>query len=159
MKRREFLQAAGMGVAAMTLPMERLLAAPEARMGEKPNVLMIAIDDLNHWVGYLGRNNQVKTPNLDNLAARGVWFKHSYCAAPLCNPSRTALMSGMRPSTTGVYDNFGDGRTVLTPDQPLEVQFRKAGYGVYGSGKVYHGHFVRYEDWDEYQIKIIPREL
>ena len=159
MKRREFLQAAGMGVAAMTLPMERLLAAPEARMGEKPNVLMIAIDDLNHWVGYLGRNNQVKTPNLDNLAARGVWFKHSYCAAPLCNPSRTALMSGMRPSTTGVYDNFGDGRTVLTPDQPLEVQFRKAGYGVYGSGKVYHGHFVRYEDWDEYPLKINARGL
>jgi arylsulfatase A-like enzyme len=68
----------------------------------KPNVLFIAVDDLNHWVGYLGRNEQVKTPNLDRLARRGVRFTHSYCASPLCNPSRTALLSGLRPSTSGV---------------------------------------------------------
>jgi arylsulfatase A-like enzyme len=70
---------------------------------KKPNVLFIAIDDLNHWVGYLGRNPQTKTPHIDRLASRGVWFTRSFCAAPACNPSRTAVMSGLRPSTSGVY--------------------------------------------------------
>ena len=64
---------------------------------ERPNVLFIAVDDLNHWVGYLGRNPQTTTPNIDRLAARGVRFTRSYCAAPVCNPSRAALMSGLRP--------------------------------------------------------------
>ena len=75
-----------------------------------PNVLFIAVDDLNHWVGHLGRNAQAKTPNIDRLARKGVTFTRAYCAAPVCNPSRTALMSGMRPSTTGVYDNGIDWR-------------------------------------------------
>ena len=65
------------------------------------NVLFIAIDDLNHWVGHLGRNPQAKTPNIDRLAKRGVTFTRAYCAAPVCNPSRASLMSGMRPGTTG----------------------------------------------------------
>src|SRR4051812_36167597 len=71
----------------------------------KPNVLFIAIDDLNHWVGHLGRNKQVKTPNLDRLAKMGTTFTRAYCAAPVCNPSRAALMSGLLPSTTSVYEN------------------------------------------------------
>ncbi|MBC8117169.1 MAG: sulfatase-like hydrolase/transferase, partial [Candidatus Saccharimonas sp.] len=83
---------------------------------ERPNVLFIAVDDLNHWVGHLARNPQTKTPNLDRLAARGVTFTRAYCAAPVCNPSRAALMSGMRPSTTGVYDNGEDWR----PQIPTE---------------------------------------
>ncbi len=57
----------------------------------KPNVLFIAVDDLNHWVRHLGRNRQVITPNIDRLAARGVTFANAYCAAPICNPSRAAL--------------------------------------------------------------------
>ena len=52
----------------------------------KPNVLFIAVDDLNHWVGHLGRNPQTRTPNIDRLAKRGVTFTHAYCAAPICNP-------------------------------------------------------------------------
>src|SRR5476651_2359800 len=89
------------------------------------NVLFIAVDDLNHWVGYLGRNPQTITPNIDRLAARGVRFTRSYCAAPVCNPSRTALMSGLRPSTTGVYENKDDWRTVVSPELPLTTTFRK----------------------------------
>src|SRR2546427_11041308 len=77
---------------------------------DKPNVLFIAIDDLRDWVGYLG-DKQAKTPNLDRLAARGLHFTRSYCAAPVCNPSRTALMSGLRPGSTGVYENNADWRT------------------------------------------------
>ena len=116
----------------------------------RPNVLFIAIDDLNHWVGYLGRNPRTKTPNLDRLAAQGVWFTRSYCAAPVCNPSRAALMSGLRPSTTGVYDNRNDWRTVIPEDRPLTAAFRRAGYAVLGAGKIYHGGFPRRSEWDDY---------
>src|SRR5215510_9285799 len=80
------------------------------RSAAKPNVLFIAVDDLNHWVRHLGRNKQVITPNIDRLASRGVTFANAYCAAPICNPSRAALLSGLRPSTTGVYNNNIDWR-------------------------------------------------
>src|SRR5256885_11398430 len=93
--------------------------ADAAEPARKPNVLFIAVDDLNHWVGYLGRNPQTKTPNIDKLAARGVWFTRSYCAAPVCNPSRAALMSGLRPFTSGVYENNNDWRRVISQDLPL----------------------------------------
>ncbi|HEY2252473.1 MAG TPA: sulfatase [Planctomycetaceae bacterium] len=116
----------------------------------RPNVLFIAVDDLNHWVGHLGRNRQTKTPNIDRLAARGVTFTHAYCAAPVCNPSRAALMSGLRPSTTGVYDNGEDWRTVIPEDRCLTTTFRKAGYFVAGTGKIYHGGFPRRSEWDDY---------
>lgn len=153
MDRRSFLKTAGLGAAALALPLERLLAAQEARTGKKPNVLFIASDDLNHWVGYLGRNHQTKTPNIDKLAARGVWFKHDYCAAPVCNPSRAALMSGLRPYTTGVYENNNDWRTVIPEDKPLTTTFRKAGYYVCGSGKIYHEAYPRRSEWDDYLEK------
>jgi len=78
----------------------------------KPNVLFIAIDDLRDWVGYLG-NKQVKTPNLDRLAARGVYFTRSFCASPCCNPSRSALLTGLRPGTSGVYNNSDDWRKIV----------------------------------------------
>src|SRR5687767_242900 len=69
----------------------------------QPNVLMIAIDDLNDWIGCLGGHPQARTPNIDRLAARGMLFTNAHCQAPMCNPSRTSLMTGLRPSTTGVY--------------------------------------------------------
>src|SRR6187551_75939 len=92
-------------------------AAPAA--ADRPNVLFIAVDDLNHWVGYLGRNPQTKTPNIDRLAARGVRFTRSYCAAPVCNASRAALLTGLRPYTSGVYENSDDWRTVVPPEMTL----------------------------------------
>ena len=77
-----------------------------AALPVKPNVLFIAVDDLNHWVGHLGRNPQTKTPNIDRLAQRGRHASRGPTVPrPVCNPSRAALMSGLRPSTTGVYDN------------------------------------------------------
>src|SRR5512142_3585496 len=116
----------------------------------KPNVLFIAIDDLNHWVGYLGRNPQTKTPNIDRLAKRGVWFTRSFCAAPVCNPSRASLMSGLRPFTSGVYENNNDWRTVIPQELPLTTAFRKAGYYVCGAGKIYHEAYRRPSEWDDY---------
>jgi arylsulfatase A-like enzyme len=126
-----------------------LHAAPQ-QAPAKPNVLFIAVDDLNHWVGYLGRNPQTITPNIDRLAARGVRFTHSYCAAPVCNPSRTALLSGLRPATTGVYGNGNDWRTVVPEVLTLPTTFRKGGYYVCGAGKIYHEAYKRRSEWDDY---------
>lgn len=134
-----------------------LLALSGGRMGaaegvppRRPNVLFIAIDDLRDWVGYLGRQPQTKTPNIDRLAARGVYFTRAYCAAPVCNPSRAALMSGLRPFTTGVYENRNDWRTVLPEDQTLPSTFRRAGYYVCGAGKIYHEAYKRRSEWNDY---------
>jgi len=125
-----------------------LASAPAAE--KKPNVLFIAIDDLRDWVGYLGHNPQAKTPNIDRLAKMGVSFTRSYCAAPVCNPSRAALMSGLRPFTSGVYDNGNDWRTVIPEDKPLTTTFRQAGYFVCGAGKIYHEAYKRRNEWDAY---------
>jgi arylsulfatase A-like enzyme len=138
------------GVLFVTLGFALSVSLARSAEAKKPNVLFIAVDDLNHWVGYLGRNPQTKTPNIDKLAARGVRFTHSYCAAPLCNPSRAALLSGLRPATSGVYENDDDWRRVIPADLPLTTTFRKAGYSVRGAGKIYHGNFPRRSEWDDY---------
>jgi arylsulfatase A-like enzyme len=117
---------------------------------KKPNVLFIAVDDLNHWVGHLGRNPQTKTPNIDRLARMGVTFINAHCAAPVCNPSRAALMSGRRPGQTGIYDNGQDWRPAIPKEDTLTTQFLKAGYNVFGAGKIYHGSVHREGEWTEY---------
>jgi arylsulfatase A-like enzyme len=132
----------------LVLPLSRVLAV------DRPNVLFIAVDDLRDWVGYLGRNPQTLTPNIDKLALRGVRFTHSYCAAPVCNPSRAALLSGMRPGTTGIYNNNDDFRPVIPAEKCLPATFRGAGYVTLGAGKIYHESYARHEEWDEY----LPRE-
>src|SRR5688500_5318540 len=96
------------GVVNIMLPLPRLPGAGPAgrdapRAGAGPTVLMISSDDLNDWVGPLGGHPQVKTPHMDRLAARGTVFTNAHCQAPLCNPSRVSLLTGLRPSTTGVY--------------------------------------------------------
>ena len=126
------------------------IQAAEGAIPKRPNVLFIAIDDLRDWVGYLGRHPQTKTPNMDRLAASGVYFTRAYCASPVCNPSRAALMSGLRPSTTGVYENRNDWRTVVPENLTLPSTYRKAGYFVCGSGKIYHESFKRRSEWDDY---------
>lgn len=126
------------------------VVAVNAEAAQKPNVLFIAIDDLNHWVGHLGVHPQTKTPNLDRLAAMGVSFNKAYCAAPACNPSRAALMSGRRPSTTGCYDNSQDWKPVISDDQLLNTTMLNAGYNVFGAGKIYHGGYGHGESWTEY---------
>lgn len=115
-----------------------------------PNVLFIAVDDLNHWVGHLHRNPQTKTPNIDRLAGMGVTFTNANCAAPACNPSRAALMSGLRPSTSGCYDNGQAWSPVIPKKLTLTTQFLNAGYNVYGAGKIYHAKQHRDGEWTEY---------
>jgi len=115
-----------------------------------PNVLFIAIDDLNHWVGHLGRHPQTKTPNIDRLAESGVSFTKAYCTAPACNPSRASLMSGQRPTTTGCYLNGQNWRPGISEDRLLNSHFFEAGYRVYGAGKIYHGASDRGGEWTDY---------
>ncbi|MEM8910779.1 MAG: sulfatase [Planctomycetota bacterium] len=126
---------------------------------QRADVLFIAIDDLNHWVGHLGRNPQSITPNLDRLSRRGVSFSNAYCAAPACNPSRAALMSGMRPFTTGVYHNPDDYRPHIRPDQTLNSHFRHHGYYTVGAGKIYHGGGGRLTEWDDYGARANVKDL
>ncbi|BCX47441.1 choline-sulfatase [Haloferula helveola] len=122
-------------------------------------MLLITIDDLNDWIGCLsdqgesavkdgrltGRGHpQAKTPNLDRLAKRGVLFTNAHCQAPICRPSRTSFMSGLRPSTTGIYGNRPqfDGKGSLQPGRQvpwMTKRFEAAGYEVYTAGKILHG--------------------
>lgn len=126
------------------------LAAAPAAAENRPNVLFIAIDDLNHWVGHLGRHPQTRTPHIDRLAAQGVSFSRAYCTAPACNPSRASLMSGLRPSTTGCYVNSQNWRPGISEDKLLNSHFHRAGYRVYGAGKIYHGAGDRGGLWTDY---------
>ena len=118
-----------------------LLAAPSLRaQSARPNVLLIAVDDLNDWVGPLGGHPQVKTPNLDQLAARGTTFVNAHCQAPLCNPSRTSFLTGLRPSTTGVYalDPWFRTHEPLKDLVTLPQHFEANGYVTMATGKVFH---------------------
>jgi arylsulfatase A-like enzyme len=127
-----------------------LFGGAVASQAATPNVLFIAIDDLNHWVGHLGRHPQTKTPNLDRLASQGVTFTRAYCTAPSCNPSRASLMSGLRPSTTGCYVNSQDWRPGIPQDKLLNTHFSRHGYQLFGAGKIYHGSFGHGGHWDDY---------
>lgn len=151
--RREFLSTALRGAAGAALGWSALEAIAPRRAGcdvERPNVLFIAIDDLNDWVGHLGGHPQARTPNIDALADRGVTFTHAYCSAPACNPSRASLLTGVRPSTSGVYDNRQPLRKAMPDAVTLPQLFRQSGYRVIGRGKIFHGRYPDPQSWDEY---------
>ncbi len=118
----------------------------------KLNVLFIAIDDLNDWTGFLGGHPDVKTPHLDRLAKKSMVFTNAHCPAPLCNASRAALMTGIRPSTSGVYKNQNPWREspVLNNAVTIPQHFMAHGYRAIGSGKIFHGRFPDPQSWDVY---------
>ncbi len=112
----------------------------------RPNVLMIAIDDQNDWIGCLGGHPQARTPAIDALATRGTVFTNAHCQSPLCNPSRTSVMTGLRPSTTGIYGLSPWFRTVpeLAGMVTLPQYFARHGkYHTAMTGKIYHGRSGR----------------
>ena len=110
----------------------------------RPNVLMIAVDDLNDWVEPLGGHPDAQTPNMARLARQGLTFTNAHCQSPLCNSSRCSLMLSMRPGTTGIY---GLGpfykKTEFADRESLNQCFRRQGYETYTAGKIYHGQFGR----------------
>jgi arylsulfatase A-like enzyme len=128
-----------------------LAAVPgQAADPQRPHVLFIAIDDLNDWIGKLAGHPQSRTPHIDRLADRGVLFTHAYCAAPACNPSRAALMTGIAPHRSGVYVNPQPWKPVLRDKVTLTQHFMQHGYRAIGSGKIYHGSYPDPESWHEY---------
>jgi arylsulfatase A-like enzyme len=146
----------------------------QAQQGaDRPDVLFIVVDDLNDWVGPLGGHPQTYTPNIDRLAARGMTFMNAHSPSALCNPSRTALLSGLRPSTSGVYGNGADWRQLPVFDglQTLPRFFRDNGYSTFGGGKIFHAHTFSpganagYNDrtaWDEFYPSLewqLPEEI
>jgi len=135
---------AGCFLALMMLPVITASAATINR----PNVLFIAIDDLNDWVGCLHGHPQVKTPRIDRLANRGTLFANAHCQAPLCNPSRNSLLTGLRPSTTGIYGLAPGIRNVASLKQcvTLPQYFAQHGYFTAGFGKVFHDGSIALAD-------------
>ena len=115
-------------------------AASAAASTPAPDVLFIVVDDLNDWISLLDPSAPIKTPNLERLAQRGTLFTRAYCASPACNPSRVATLTGLRPSTTGVYGNKSDWRRAVPDRSTIMQQFMKAGYAVRGAGKIFHHH-------------------
>jgi arylsulfatase A-like enzyme len=135
--RREFLAsslALSLGAALHGAPNQPL------KQGDAPNILMIAVDDLNDWIGPLAGHPQTTTPNLNAFAKKAMVFDRAYCAAPLCNPSRTSLMTGIRPGRSGVYGNNHLFRTspVLKDALTIPQYFHEHGYYTASKGKIFH---------------------
>lgn len=118
-------------------------------LADRPNVLFIAIDDLNDWIGCLGGHPQSLTPNLDRLASSGQLFRNAYCPAPSCNPSRSAIFTGLPPYRSGLYQNMQKLRDVMPQAELLPKYFSKHGYWSAGSGKMLH-YVIDPQSWDEY---------
>lgn len=108
---------------------------------DKPNVVFIAIDDQNDWIGAMGGHPLAKTPHIDRLALRGTLFLNAHCQAPLCNPSRTSLMLSLRPTTTGVYGLAPWFRTLDAWKDRVTISqhFKAHGYRTLTAGKIHHG--------------------
>ena len=109
---------------------------------DKPNIVFIAIDDLNDWVGCQGGHPNTITPNIDALAKRGVLFTNAHCQAPICGPSRASIFTGRRPSTTGIYGQIRDQQLKSLADAQgitlIPDYFEEHGYHTMAAGKLYH---------------------
>jgi arylsulfatase A-like enzyme len=128
-------------------------AVTDGQATDRPNVLLIAVDDMNDWVGCLeGYSGRVHTPHIDALADRGMLFLNAHCPAPVCNPSRTAVLTGLLPTTTGIYNNGQWWKPALPEIETLPECFGRAGYHVAGGGKLFHHTpgFNPPRQWKEY---------
>jgi len=133
--RRDFLKSICVGAAGLGFRSEYGAAKSGT---SKPDILFIAIDDMNDWTTVFDRKNPIKTPNLVRLAKRGMFFSKAYCAAPACCPSRAAIMTGIRPSNSGVYDNNNAWAKMMPDAVTLSRYFMLNGYETFGAGKIFH---------------------
>ena len=142
--RRDFLSTslkAGTAAAFTTGLLPRLNEASS----ERYNVLFIVVDDLRPLLGCYG-HSEMHTPNIDKLAERGTLFRRAYCQYPLCNPSRTSMITGLRPETTGVFDNSTNFREVLPNVITLPQHFKEHGYHTQSVGRVLHIHELQNDE-------------
>jgi len=138
----------------IALVVATLCIPPLTAAAEHPNVLFLAVDDMNDWTSVLkGYEGKVHTPNIERLAGRGVSFVNAQTASTVCCPSRAALMLGKRPSTTGIYNNGQWWRPHLPDAVSLPMAFRSHGYTAVGAGKIFH-HTAGSnppDQWDDFQ--------
>ena len=113
---------------------------------QKPNILFIAVDDLRPELGCYGRD-YIKSPNIDGLSKSGVTFNRAYVQQAVCSPSRTCVMTGVRPDTSKVTDLVTHFRVALPDVVTLGQHFKQSGYFVQGMGKIYHGHLDDPPTW------------
>lgn len=141
---------------SLFLPLLLAAVFPATAAEARPNVLMIVVDDLNDWIGCMdGQHPHAITPNIDSLADRGTLFSNAHCQAPLCNPSRTSVLSGLRPSTTGIYGLAPGPRKVpmLKEWVMLPQYFAAQGYFTACFGKVWHDGSIKPADKpDEFDV-------
>lgn len=118
----------------------------------QPNILFIAIDDMNDWTGFLGGHQQSITPNLDNLANKGINFTNAHCPAPGCSPSRNALLYGVEPFNSGLYPFYDHEihKQLMGKYISLPRLLKENGYETYGAGKIHHGSTKDVREWTEY---------
>ena len=117
-----------------------------ALANEKPNVLLISVDDLNDWVGCLGGHPQAKTPNIDRVAKMGTLFTNAHCQSPVCGPSRASMMTGRYPHTTGLYFLSPDLKQApaLKGIRTMPEAFAANGYQTLAAGKIFHQGDARF---------------
>lgn len=142
----------GLSMAAMALSscgdkMAKRGAVPSLK---QPHVLFISVDDLNDWIEPLGGHPQAITPNLKRFASQSVNFTHNFCASPSCNPSRTALLTGIHCYNSGMYSNYQYWREVLPDAVTLPKYFSDNGYWAAGAGKIFHNNMPDPQSWDDY---------
>ncbi|MDE0682417.1 MAG: sulfatase-like hydrolase/transferase [Candidatus Poribacteria bacterium] len=134
--RRDFLSTSlKVGTAAFTIG---LLPNLRATAAERYNVLFIVVDDLRPLLGCYD-HPEIHTPNIDRLAERGTLFDRAYCQYPVCNPSRASILTGLRPETTEVQDNYTRFRQTVPNAVTLPQHFKTHGYHTRSIGKIAHG--------------------
>jgi arylsulfatase A-like enzyme len=132
------------------------LCATSLAAEQRPNILFIAIDDMNDWTGFLGGHPQAQTPNMDRLAEKGVHFSNAHCSAPGCSPSRNALLYGVEPFNSGLYafyDQDGFSDQILKGYESLPTFYLRHGYNTYGAGRIHHRREPTPAEWTEFYVK------
>lgn len=147
MDRREFLKV--MGASGASIGLSGLMGCGQQFISskKKPNVLFIAIDDLRPELNCYGENI-VHSPNIDRIAREGVRFNRAYCQEAICGPSRTSLMTGLRPDNNGVIENNTFFRNTVPDVTTLPGHFANHGYKTVGIGKVYHDRQNDKSSWN-----------
>lgn len=135
-------------VTAVSLVGGALPAAAAESSQKKPNVLFLVVDDLRPELGCYGKN-YIKSPNIDRIAKKGVVFDRAYVQQSVCSPSRTSVMTGMRPDTTKVWDLVTNFRDTQPSVVTLQQNFMNHGYFVQGMGKIFHGSLNDASSWSE----------
>lgn len=153
--RRHFMKMSGaLSLGSLLSACAKTPAGSQGSVSTQPNFLFLPIDDLNDWIGVLGANANVKTPNIDALAGRGMLFTNAHAQAPICAPSRASLMSGLYPHQTGLYGQVADDQLrgvirSVSPTPFLPEYLKDAGYYTAGRGKIFH-QGVPENSFDEY---------